>query len=118
MSRDELIGLIAADAKFIDERDAITEYVREPQGRRRAGRGGDPRGLRAVQGGAARARAGGHRRHSTECLPRRFRRSWTTSSRRRSSTANNSPSCSPRWTWAGGPSAEGAGADGAISSRC
>jgi type I restriction enzyme R subunit len=28
MSRDELIGLIAADAKFIDEREAITEYVR------------------------------------------------------------------------------------------
>ncbi len=28
MSRDQLIGLIAADAKFIDERDAITEYVR------------------------------------------------------------------------------------------
>jgi type I restriction enzyme R subunit len=28
MSRDELIGLIAADSKFIDERDAITEYVR------------------------------------------------------------------------------------------
>jgi len=28
MSRDELIGLIAGDAKFLDERDAITEYVR------------------------------------------------------------------------------------------
>ncbi len=28
MSRDELIGLIAADAKFIDEREVITDYVR------------------------------------------------------------------------------------------
>ncbi|WP_307258384.1 type I restriction endonuclease subunit R [Paraburkholderia graminis] len=28
MSRDELIGLIAADSKFLDERDDITEYVR------------------------------------------------------------------------------------------
>ncbi len=28
MSRDELIGLIAADSKFIDERDDITEFVR------------------------------------------------------------------------------------------
>jgi type I restriction enzyme, R subunit len=28
MSREQLIGLIAADSKFIDERDAITEYVR------------------------------------------------------------------------------------------
>lgn len=28
MTRDELIGLIAGDAKFVDERDAITAYVR------------------------------------------------------------------------------------------
>jgi type I restriction enzyme, R subunit len=28
MSREQLIGLIAADSKFIEERDAITEYVR------------------------------------------------------------------------------------------
>ncbi|MES2359918.1 MAG: type I restriction endonuclease subunit R [Gemmatimonadota bacterium] len=28
MSRDELIGLIAGDSKFLDERDDITEYVR------------------------------------------------------------------------------------------
>ena len=28
MSREQLIGLIAADAKFLDERDDITEYVR------------------------------------------------------------------------------------------
>lgn len=28
MSRDELIGLIAADSKFLDERNDITEYVR------------------------------------------------------------------------------------------
>jgi type I restriction enzyme, R subunit len=28
MTRDELIGLIASDSKFLNERDAITEYVR------------------------------------------------------------------------------------------
>jgi type I restriction enzyme R subunit len=28
MTREQLIGLIAADSKFIDERDAITDYVR------------------------------------------------------------------------------------------
>jgi type I restriction enzyme M protein len=28
MSREQLIGLIQSDAKFLDERDAITEYVR------------------------------------------------------------------------------------------
>ncbi|WP_397569159.1 type I restriction endonuclease subunit R [Schlesneria sp. T3-172] len=28
MSREQLIGLIASDAKFMDEREAITEYVR------------------------------------------------------------------------------------------
>src|SRR6185369_7882180 len=28
MSRDQLIGLIASDAKFIDERELITQYVR------------------------------------------------------------------------------------------
>lgn len=28
MTRDELIGLIASDSKFLDERDDITEYVR------------------------------------------------------------------------------------------
>jgi type I restriction enzyme R subunit len=28
MSREQLIGLIASDAKFVDEREAITEYVR------------------------------------------------------------------------------------------
>jgi type I restriction enzyme, R subunit len=27
MSRDQLIGLIASDSKFVDDRDAITEYV-------------------------------------------------------------------------------------------
>ena len=28
MNRDQLIGLVQADAKFIDERDDITEYIR------------------------------------------------------------------------------------------
>ena len=36
MSREQLIGLIAADSKFIDERDNITEYVMQSQGRRSA----------------------------------------------------------------------------------
>jgi type I restriction enzyme R subunit len=43
MSRDELIGLIAGDAKFLDERDAITEYVRGLA----AGQGLDEAAIRA-----------------------------------------------------------------------
>lgn len=43
MSREELIGLIAADSKFLDERDDITEYV---QGLK-AGAGLDESAIRA-----------------------------------------------------------------------
>jgi type I restriction enzyme R subunit len=43
MSREQLIGLIAADSKFIDERDAITEYVRGLK----AGEGLDESAIRA-----------------------------------------------------------------------
>ena len=43
MSRDELIGLIAADSKFIDERDDITEYVKGLK----AGAGLDESAIRA-----------------------------------------------------------------------
>ena len=43
MSRDQLISLIAADSKFIDERDAITEYVRGLK----AGEGLDEKAIRA-----------------------------------------------------------------------
>ena len=43
MSREELIGLIAADSKFIDERDDITEYVRGLK----AGEGLDEAAIRA-----------------------------------------------------------------------
>lgn len=43
MSRDELIGLIAADSKFLDERDDITEYVRGLK----AGQGLDESAIRA-----------------------------------------------------------------------
>jgi type I restriction enzyme R subunit len=43
MTRDELIGLIAADSKFLDERDAITEYVRGLK----AGEGLDESAIRA-----------------------------------------------------------------------
>ncbi len=43
MSREQLIGLIQSDSKFIDEREAITEYVRSL----RAGEGLDERAIRA-----------------------------------------------------------------------
>ncbi|MET3156842.1 type I restriction endonuclease subunit R [Bradyrhizobium diazoefficiens] len=43
MSREQLIGLIAADSKFVDERDAITEYVRSL----RPGEGLDESAIRA-----------------------------------------------------------------------
>jgi type I restriction enzyme R subunit len=43
ISRDELIGLIAADSKFLDERDDITEYVRGLK----AGEGLDESAIRA-----------------------------------------------------------------------
>ncbi len=43
MSREQLIGLIAADAKFIDDRDDITEYVMGLK----AGEGLDERAIRA-----------------------------------------------------------------------
>lgn len=43
MGREELIGLIAADSKFIDERDDITEYVRGLK----AGEGLDEAAIRA-----------------------------------------------------------------------
>jgi type I restriction enzyme R subunit len=43
MTRDQLIGLIAADSKFIDERDDITEYVR----RLKAGEGLHEAAIRA-----------------------------------------------------------------------
>ena len=43
MSREQLIGLIQADAKFMDERDTITDYVRTLQ----AGQGLDEKEIRA-----------------------------------------------------------------------
>ncbi|NLP61221.1 type I restriction endonuclease subunit R [Paraburkholderia sacchari] len=43
MSRDELIGLIGADSKFLDEREDITEYVRGLK----AGEGLDESAIRA-----------------------------------------------------------------------
>lgn len=42
LSRDQLIGLITSDAKFLDEREAITEYVRSLE----AGRPLDERAVR------------------------------------------------------------------------
>ena len=42
MSREQLIGLIAADAKFIDERELITDYVRSLK----AGEGLDEKTIR------------------------------------------------------------------------
>ncbi len=43
MNRDQLIGLIQADAKFMDERETITDYVRSLQ----AGQGLDEKEIRA-----------------------------------------------------------------------
>lgn len=43
MSREELIGIIAGDSKFLDERDEITEYVRTLK----AGEGLDEASIRA-----------------------------------------------------------------------
>ena len=43
MSREQLIGLILADAKFLDERDTITDYVRTLE----AGQGLDEKEIRA-----------------------------------------------------------------------
>jgi type I restriction enzyme R subunit len=43
MSREQLIGLIQSDAKFMDERDTITDYVRTLQ----AGQGLDENEIRA-----------------------------------------------------------------------
>lgn len=43
MSRDQLVGLIASDSKFINERDAITEYVMTLK----AGEGLDEQAIRA-----------------------------------------------------------------------
>jgi type I restriction enzyme, R subunit len=43
MNREQLIGLIQADAKFMDERDTITDYVRTLQ----AGQGLDEQEIRA-----------------------------------------------------------------------
>ncbi|HTV46988.1 MAG TPA: type I restriction endonuclease subunit R [Phycisphaerae bacterium] len=43
MTRDQLIGLIAGDSKFIDEREIITEYVRSLK----AGEGLDENAIRA-----------------------------------------------------------------------
>jgi len=43
MSREQLVSLIASDAKFIDERDDITEYVMSLK----AGEGLDERAIRA-----------------------------------------------------------------------
>jgi type I restriction enzyme, R subunit len=42
MNREQLIGLIAADAKFMDERELITDYVRSLQ----AGQGLDEKAIR------------------------------------------------------------------------
>lgn len=42
MSREQLVSLIASDAKFIDERDDITEYVLSLK----AGEGLDERAIR------------------------------------------------------------------------
>ena len=50
MSREQLIGLIESDAKFLDEREDITEYVRSLKAGEGPERNRHPRGLPALQG--------------------------------------------------------------------
>ena len=80
MSREQLIGLIAADSKFIDEREDITEYVRSLK----AGEGLDEAAIRAgyqqLQGREGRPRAGRPSPPSTACPRPRCKASSTASS--------------------------------------
>ena len=81
MSREQLIGLIAADAKFIDEREDDHRIRHAAQGRRGAGRGGHPRRLPAVQGPRRHAARTGRRSpHKHGLPPERCKASSTPSS--------------------------------------
>ena len=102
MSREQLIGLIASDAKFIDEREDISEYVR---------------GLKAGEGLSEDAIRAGHVKFKADKAAQdmaalsvkhglpvaTYRPSSMRSFPVASSMANSSPSYWPRWTWAGKP---------------
>jgi type I restriction enzyme R subunit len=80
MTREELIGLISADAKFMDERDDIAEYIGTLKAGRRPQRNRHPRRLHPLQGGEERP---GTRRHRRTARPRHCGpadTSWTASS--------------------------------------
>ena len=77
MSREQLIGLIQSDAKFMDERDDIAAYI----GTLKAGEGLSEKAIRdGYQRFKAEKNAAGTRRH------------------RRESTAWPPPPCKPSWT--------------------
>ncbi len=82
MSREQLIGLIAADSKFIDEREDITDYVRGLK----AGEGLDEAAIRAgyqqFKAEKAAARTGRPRREARPAPRRRCKPSSTPSSHR------------------------------------
>ena len=62
MTREQLIGLIESDAKFMDEREDITAYINTPASGRRAERKRDPRRLRSLQSRKERPPTGRDRR--------------------------------------------------------
>ena len=66
MSREQLIGLIQSDAKFMDEREDITEYVGTLKAGEGLERNSHPRRLPALQGREERQ---GTRRHRRQARP-------------------------------------------------
>ena len=77
MTREQLIGLIQSDAKFMDERDDIADYI----GTLKAGEGLSETAIRE-----------GYTRFKAEKNASRTRR------HRRASTASPPPPCKPSWT--------------------
>jgi type I restriction enzyme R subunit len=76
MTREELIGLISADAKFMNERDDIAEYIGT---------------LKAGEGLSETAIRDGYTRFKAERTPRNLPPSPP-------STASPPPPCKPSWT--------------------
>ena len=95
MSRDQLIGLIQSDAKFMDDRDDIAAYINTLKAAR-DWREGYPRRLPALQGGG---NAGNSPPSpgNTGWRPPRCKVSWIRSLAGWSSTVNNSRTCWLRW---------------------
>lgn len=70
MTREELIGLISSDAKFMNERDDIAEYIGTLKAGGGTQRNRHPRGLHPIQKGKKRQRTRRHR-GKTRTRPRR-----------------------------------------------